>query len=182
MVSFPYFCPISSVSFFSCWSISSLVSSMRSWASCSLRSSYLFHSRLPGSGFLMPNLRICHRSSFFVVYFSFFSWAKCLCGLVVRMLHSGTEEARVRFLAGGFLCILLFHPLELWFSVISYLLLFACVFIAGFSRLFMLYCSFQVSFCYCFWFSCLYLLFCFGDTFLDIVSIFISFCSICSIP
>jgi len=29
-------------------------------------------------------------------------------------------------------------------------LLFACVFIAGFSRLFMLYRSFQVSFFYCF--------------------------------
>ena len=82
--------------FFSCWSIFSLVSVMRSWVSCSSCSSYLFHSRLPGSVFLMPNLRICHCSSFFVVYFPFFSWAKCLCGLVVRMLHSGVEETRAQ--------------------------------------------------------------------------------------
>ena len=69
---------------------------------------------------------VCAFGADFLYSFSFFSGVNCLCGLVVRTLHSGVEEARVRSPVGAFPFHFLFPSFGTVGSCLSLLFVFHC--------------------------------------------------------
>ena len=86
-------CPVVLVSLFSRWIICSLVSIMHSWVSF-LSCSSLFHSRLPGPGFLTSNLSTYPFCSFSVVWY--IGILRIICGGLCMLYLVRPNCCRIR--------------------------------------------------------------------------------------
>ena len=126
-----------------------------SFPECSFSFSLLFYFVLSFRSFLIwfscfP-LFVRAFGADFLFSFSALSGVNCLCGLVVRTLHSGTEEARVLFPAGAFS----FHFLSPSFRDVVflpfYIFLFCLCFHCGFLEVVHVVLFFSVFLLLLFW-------------------------------